>query len=84
MPVDIPSVSLDKGDRLEISPKGGEIMTEPKSSLVDVMNYLKSDEDGIPGTPTPTSEVKLLTPADRLELRISLDKVRLARTLRGT
>ena len=50
--------------------------TEPKSSLVDVMNYLKTDEGGIKGIPTPTSEVKELTPEDRLELRISLDKVR--------
>jgi len=50
-----------------------DMMTEPKSTLVDVMNYLKSDEGGIRGTPTPTSMVKLLTPEDRRELRLSLD-----------
>lgn len=51
-------------------------MTEPKSGLVDVMNYLKSNEGGIPGTPTPTSAVKELSAQDRNELRESLDIVR--------
>lgn len=51
-------------------------MAEPKSSLVDVIQYLKTDEDGIKGTPTPTSEMKELSAEDRLELRASLDKVR--------
>ena len=50
-------------------------MAEPTSTLVDVMNYLKSDED-FQGTPTPTSEVKALSAEDRLDLRRSLDKVR--------
>ena len=49
---------------------------EPKSTLVDVINYLKSNEGGIPGTPTPTSAVKELSAEDRLDLRLSLDKVR--------
>jgi hypothetical protein len=48
---------------------------QPKSSLVDVIQYLKSDED-FPGTPTPTSEMKGLSAEDRLELRLSLDKVK--------
>lgn len=51
-------------------------MSEPKSTLVDVMNYLKSDEGGIKGSPTPTSMVKELSDTDRRELRESLDKVR--------
>jgi hypothetical protein len=51
-------------------------MAEPKSTLVDVIQYLKSDEGGIKGTETPTSEMKLLTAEDRLELRASLDIVR--------
>lgn len=50
-------------------------MAEPKSTLIDVMNYLKSDED-CKGTPTPTSEMKNLSEQDRLDLRLSLDKVR--------
>lgn len=50
-------------------------MNQPKSSLVDVIQYLKSNED-FPGTPTPTGEMKLLSTEDRLELRFSLDKVR--------
>lgn len=49
---------------------------QPKSTLVDVINYLKSDEGGIKGTPTPTGEMKEMTAEDRLELRFSLDKVR--------
>jgi len=49
---------------------------EPKSTLVDVINYLKSDEGGIKGTPTPTGEMKELSAQDRLDLRFSLDKVR--------
>jgi len=48
---------------------------EPKSTLVDVINYLKSDED-FRGTPTPTSEMKEMSAQDRLDLRLSLDKVR--------
>jgi len=50
--------------------------TEPKSTLVDVINYLKNDESGIKGTPTPTSEMKELSAEDRIDLRASLDKVR--------
>lgn len=49
---------------------------EPKSTLVDVINYLKNDENGIKGTPTPTSEMKEMSAEDRIELRKSLDKVR--------
>jgi hypothetical protein len=49
---------------------------EPKSSLVDVIKYLKSDEDGIKGTETPTGMMKELSEQDRLELRESLDVVR--------
>lgn len=48
----------------------------PKATLVDVIQYLKSDEGGIKGTPTPTSEMKDLTAEDRIELRHSLDKVK--------
>ena len=51
-------------------------MAEPTSTLVDVIQYLKSDEDGIKGTPTPTSEMKALSAEDRVELRASLDVVR--------
>jgi hypothetical protein len=51
-------------------------MAEPKSTLVDVITYLKTNEGGIQGTPTPTSEMKELSAEDRLELRASLDKVR--------
>jgi hypothetical protein len=56
-------------------------MPEPKSSLVDVIMYLKSDESLpsgtlIKGTPTPTSEMKVMSEQDRLELRHSLDAVR--------
>lgn len=50
--------------------------TQPKSSLVDVITYLKTDEGGIPGTPTPTGMMKELTLEDRFELRASLDVVR--------
>ncbi len=49
---------------------------EPKSTLVDVISYLKNDESGIKGTPTPTAEMKSLTAEDRIELRRSLDIVR--------
>lgn len=48
---------------------------QPKSSLIDVITYLKGNED-FPGTPTSTSDVKPLTAEDRLELRFSLDKVK--------
>lgn len=51
-------------------------MAEPKSTLVDVIQYLKSDEGGIKGSPTPTAAMKELTTEDRIELRLSLDKVR--------
>ena len=50
-------------------------MADPISTLVDVIQYLKSDED-FPGTPTSTGEMKHLTTEDRLELRHSLDFVR--------
>lgn len=55
--------------------------TQPKSTLVDVITYLKTDEGeiGMPGfirgTPTPTSMMKEITLEDRLELRASLDVV---------
>ena len=49
---------------------------QPKSTLIDVITYLKTDADGIKGTPTSTGDVKPLTAEDRLELRFSLDKVR--------
>ena len=51
-------------------------MAEPKSTLVDVINYLKNDDDKIKGTPTPTSEMKEMSAQDRIELRESLDKVK--------
>jgi hypothetical protein len=54
--------------------KGGN-MPEPKSTLKDVIEYLKSDED-CKGSETPLAEVKELSDADRLDLRVSLDKVR--------
>lgn len=49
---------------------------QPRSTLVDVIAYLKSDEGGVKGTPTPTSEMKDLSAEDRLDLRRSLDIVR--------
>jgi uncharacterized membrane protein len=50
-------------------------MAEPKSTLKDVVEYLKNDEDA-PGTDTPLAQMKELSDEDRRELRESLDKVR--------
>lgn len=48
---------------------------QPKSSLKDVIAYLKSDEHA-KGTDTPLAMVKDLSDEDRLDLRRSLDAVR--------
>lgn len=52
---------------------------EPKSSLKDVVDFLKApfpEEMGLTNPQLPLSEVKSLTIEDKLELRLSLDKVR--------
>jgi len=52
---------------------------EPKSSLKDVVDFLKApfpEETGLTGPKFSLSEVKELTLEDKVDLRLSLDKVR--------
>lgn len=67
-------------DQITIEATAGGEKVEATITFTEPVNLseldLKTDADGIKGTPTPTSEMKDLTAEDRLELRHSLDKVK--------